>query len=108
MCIRDRQYRGGHSECGWVVTKLQATREMWITARMRPAMAKTPSAEPVSYTHLDVYKRQGYGRFNEPFIKDFDRMFKSQVVLWGVPVLASESEQRSLVPVRLCGVGILR
>ena len=49
-----------------------------------------------------------YGKLIEPFMKCVDGMYKSQVVLWNVPVLAGVSEQRRLVSVRLCGVGILR
>ena len=45
MCIRDRVDRGG--EIGDVVG------QEGVAAR------RGPGEEPVSYTHLDVYKRQG-------------------------------------------------
>ena len=39
--------RGGNSVCGWAVTQLQVTREMWVTARMRLKKAKKPRADHI-------------------------------------------------------------
>ena len=71
MCIRDS------SECGWEVTKLQATREMWFTGRMRSAMDKKPSPE-----HSKLY---GYQRLRGLGVKKKKKLgVKDKVYLsWG-------------------------
>ena len=62
MCIRDRYYYSESLQTVWVYIRRAAGR---ITAVSPSASAPTAltvagsTYSPVSYTHLDVYKRQG-------------------------------------------------
>ena len=51
MCIRDSNTVGGDVEAGLAIAELIA------------GMKKPTVSLAVSYTHLDVYKRQVYGQF---------------------------------------------
>ena len=65
MCIRDRPSAASKPESGTPMTTSASTG--CSCARKRPACLRAsctelPSMTPVSYTHLDVYKRQGRWR----------------------------------------------
>ena len=52
MCIRD-------SGAMFVLDLYEVARDMWLTIRSKDVMElPEENADPVSYTHLDVYKRQ--------------------------------------------------
>ena len=59
MCIRDRYYTfvDGRMQTGWYKLPVQAAAESGEAQTATPSEA-APVSEPVSYTHLDVYKRQ--------------------------------------------------
>ena len=60
MCIRDRFLEGYLDACGHALTPKEI--------EVLPLGAKIITAEPVSYTHLDVYKRQVLATPVEPLM----------------------------------------
>ena len=56
MCIRDRVYT---IPVGDMTGAIFYNKEMWKEAGLTEADIPQTWDEPVSYTHLDVYKRQG-------------------------------------------------
>ena len=67
MCIRDSAYDYARNEllldengCTYLVEGNAALR-IWIFKALTTARFRHVAYSPVSYTHLDVYKRQGHG-----------------------------------------------
>ena len=67
MCIRDRRWPGRFQ----VMAARPGWPEMVIDVAHNPAGAWALRSAPVSYTHLDVYKRQPLGRFVEPAVAEY-------------------------------------
>ena len=60
MCIRDREYtdvtQEAFTETGWDARRFEKGRLKNLSVPV--GVGLTHRSEPVSYTHLDVYKRQ--------------------------------------------------
>ena len=59
MCIRDRGWPDRWSNC--LPERCSSSGRIPSCRSCPPASSRPPSHSPVSYTHLDVYKRQGFG-----------------------------------------------